>query len=518
MSKIINFIKIRKYLVGGALLFIVVASYFLFIRTKPSPLKFFTVTRGKVISEVSVTGKVKPSKNLDLAFEKGGRIAKIYVKVGDKVKEGQQLASLDNSDFISQLAQAQANLKSQEAKLEELKKGTRPEQIKIHQAQLDKAKQDLANYYSATVNVLIDAYTKSDDAVRKQVGGLFTGLTSSNPQLIFSSSDSQAVIDTQAKMVASIVALDKWRTQLSSLNYSDSMAIEEAVNNSNNYLNTIKSMLDRLTDSLNSSFGIPPATIDSYKLNVNTARVNVNTAITNISNQLQAISSQKIVVQMNQDQLALDFAGSTAEDISYQQAQVDSAAANVAYYQSQLSKTILRAPFSGTVTKVNFNPGDIVSANSAVVSFIGSGKYEIEANVGEADIAGIKIGDLASVTLDAYGPDVLFQAKVIQVDLSATILEGVATYKTTLQFLNEDPKILTGLTANVDILSAQKDNVIYVPTRNIILKDRKKYVKLVKDEKNGIVEEKEIITGLRGSDGRTEVLSGLNEGDKIIVD
>ncbi|MEK7566228.1 MAG: efflux RND transporter periplasmic adaptor subunit, partial [Patescibacteria group bacterium] len=114
MSKIINFIKARKFSVGGLLLFVVVASYFLFIRTKPSGLKFFTVTRGEVKSEVSVTGKVKPSKNLDLAFEKSGRITRIYVKVGDKVGEGQQLVSLDNSDLIAQLAQAQANLKSQE--------------------------------------------------------------------------------------------------------------------------------------------------------------------------------------------------------------------------------------------------------------------------------------------------------------------------------------------------------------------------------------------------------------------
>ncbi len=518
MSKIIHFMKARKYLAGGLLLLVVVSSYFLFIRTKPSVLSIFTVTRGEVKSEVSVTGKVKPTRNLDLAFEKGGRIARIYVSVGNKVSEGQMLVSLDNSDLIAQLAQAQANLKSQEAKLEQLKKGTRPEQVKIHQAQLDKAKQDLTNYYSGAVNVLADSYTKADDAVRKQVSGLFTGLTTSNPQLVFSSSDSQAVIDTQTKVATSIASLDSWRAKLGALNSSDPILIEQAINNSNNYLDTIKSMLDRLTDSLNSAFGISSATIDSYKLNVNTARANVNTAITNISNQLQSILSQKIVVQTSQDQLFLDLAGSTAEDISYQQAQVDSAAANVAYYQSQVSKTILRAPFSGMVTKVNFDPGDIISANIAAVSFIGAGRYEIEANIAESDIADVKIGDMASVTLDAYGSDVFFQAKVIQVDLSATVLEGVATYKTTLQFLNEDSKILAGLTANVDILSAQKENVIYAPTRNIVIKDNKKYIKLLKDKKTGTTEEKEITTGLRGSDGRTEVLSGLNEGDKIVVD
>ncbi len=518
MNKLTHFIKSRKYTAGGLLLFAVAAAYFLFIRNEPSVLNFFTVTKGEVKSEVSVTGKVRSARSLDLAFEKSGRITRIYVSVGNKVNEGQLLVSLDNSDLIAQLSQAQANLKSQEAKFEQLRKGTRPEQIKIHQAQLDKSKQDLANYYSGAINVLNDSYTKADDAVRKQVSGLFFGPNTVNPQLIFSSSDSQAVIDTQSKMVAANTALDSWRKQISVLNASDFLSIEQVLNDSNKYLNVIKSMLDRLMDSLNSAFGTSAATIDSYKLNVNTARSNVNLATTNVGNQSQLISSQKIVVQTNQDQLSLDLAGSTQEDLVYQEAQVESAKANVAYYQSQVSKTILRAPFSGTVTKVNFDPGDIVSANSAVVSFIGFGRYEIEANIGESDIADVKIGDMAVVTLDAYGSDLFFQAKVIQVDLSATVLEGVATYKTTLQFLIEDSKILAGLTANVDILSAKKDNVIYVPTRNITTKDGKKYVKLVKDEKNGIVEEKEITAGLRGSDGRTEVASGLNEGDKIVVD
>jgi HlyD family secretion protein len=94
---------------------------------------------------------------------------------------------------------------------------------------------------------------------------------------------------------------------------------------------------------------------------------------------------------------------------------------------------------------------------------------------------------------------------------------GVATYKTTLQFLKEDPRILAGLTANLDILSDKKENVLYVPTRNIFSVDSRKFVKVLKDEKKNIVEQVEVKTGLKGSDGNTEIISGLQEGDKIQI-
>jgi multidrug efflux pump subunit AcrA (membrane-fusion protein) len=71
------------------------------------------------------------------------------------------------------------------------------------------------------------------------------------------------------------------------------------------------------------------------------------------------------------------------------------------------------------------------------------------------------------------------------------------------------------MTANVDILSNKKENVIYVPSRAIITKNGKKFVQLVINEKNK-TKETNITTGIRGSDGRTEVISGLSIGNKII--
>jgi len=127
-------------------------------------------------------------------------------------------------------------------------------------------------------------------------------------------------------------------------------------------------------------------------------------------------------------------------------------------------------------------------------------------------------GETAKTTLDAYGPNVEFNAKIISRDLAETVIEGVATYKIVLLFDGEDERILPGLTANVDILVDKKDDVLYIPTRNILDRNGEKIVKLVTSEKNGAYQEIKISTGLRGSDGRTEILFGISDGQKILAE
>jgi len=131
------------------------------------------VKRGQVISEVSVTGKVKPLKSIDLAFEQSGRLSRMLVSVGDEVYQGQSLAVLDNAGIYAQLAQAKANVKAQQAKLDELKRGARTEDLSAKTSELKKAQEDLKGYLDDVVNVLNDAYSKSDDAVRIKTGNLF---------------------------------------------------------------------------------------------------------------------------------------------------------------------------------------------------------------------------------------------------------------------------------------------------------------------------------------------------------
>ncbi|HRY62364.1 MAG TPA: efflux RND transporter periplasmic adaptor subunit, partial [Candidatus Paceibacterota bacterium] len=213
-------------------------------------------------------------------------------------------------------------------------------------------------------------------------------------------------------------------------------------------------------------------------------------------------------------QLALKQAGTSDEEIRAQEAAVEEARANVSSIRAQIGKTILRSPISGIITKKDFEVGEIVSANEPVLYVISDNNFEMEANVPEADIAKVDIGDAAKVTLDAYGPDVVFDSVVTKIDPAETMIEGVATYKTTLSFVKKDERVKSGMTANIDILTDKKEGVPAVPQRAVSAEDGERFVML--NTGGDTPEKRVIVVGLRGSDGYTEVLSGLVEGDKIV--
>lgn len=524
-------------------------SYSRLSHSKNQKYDFVMAKKGNLTQAVNANGRVKPAESVDLAFEKSGKVNLVKIKIGDKVTKNQLLVKLDSADLSAQLAQAEADLKSQEAKLDELKRGSRPEEIQnaeikvangqkaVSDAQtnLDNVKQkasvDLSNLYDDISDILHDAYTKADDALSKQIDELFSSDFTNNPQLTFTVSDMQAKIDSEAQRLLANNALTAIKTIVDNLPTSQT-DLDIALNNAESQLTVIRNFLNRLYNATNAAVGLTQAAIDTYKSDVNTARTNINTAISNIDNQRQLIAAQKATNQSNittaetalntaqsslavaENDLALKKAGSTSEQIRIQEAQAEQAQASIQNYQAQIAETVLFSPIDGVVTRQEAKVGEIMAANTIVVSLISESQFEIESNVAEADIAKVKIGDSARVTLDAYSNDVVFEAEVVAIDPAETMIEGVATYKTTLHFTHEDGRIKTGMTADIDILTDQRENVIIVPIRTVITKDGDSIVQILKGKKP--VETK-VKTGLRGSDGNIEIIDGLTEGDKVVI-
>ena len=510
----------KKTIIIIALIVIVlaIAAYFIF-RGKSAPIyEFIVAEKGKVTQEVSVTGAVKPAQDVNLAFEKGGKVSLVKVNVGDKVVAGQVLVALSNSDLVAQLDQAKASLKGQEATLDELKKGTRAEEINVYQTKVNNAAISLGETKKEAVDKINDAYTKSEDAVRNKIDQFFTNSRIANPSFIFSSVASQLRTDLEWKRFLIENILISWNSSLSSLTITSNL--DSNINIAKDNLNQIRSFLDNVALAINSltpSASLTQTTIDGYKADVSTARTNVNTAVANTTAAQDGLSTAQSALTLAQQDLALKQAGSAPEAIKAQEAQAEAAVANVKNYEAQLAKTILRAPINGVVTKQEAKVGEIMSASAVIVSIISESQFEMEANVPEADIAKIKTGDSARVTLDAYGNDVIFEAKVTKIDPAETIVEGVATYKITLQFNEKDGRLRSGMTANIDILTDKKENVIFVPQRAVVSGGGEKIVKILLDEKTGETAEVKVKTGLRGSDGSVEILEGVKEGDKVVT-
>lgn len=492
---------------------ILIGGIFYFSRGDKSP-DFVVAKKGNITQLVSVTGRIKPAESVDLAFEKGGKISRVYAKVGDRVIVGQLLASLNNADLAAQLSQAEANLESEKAKLNELKLGTRPEEMKVQEVKVENAKTALEDAKKNLIDKLKDSYTKSDDAIRNNSDQLFVN-PRGTPQLSFSILDSQLKNNLESERIVIETRLNGWKSSLDNLSLANDLLFVASAAKDN--LNIIKSFLDNLAlavGMLTSSPIISQTTIDNYKSVVSTARTSINTAITNLSAAEEKLRNAESDLNLAETELALKTAGTLPEQIAAQEAQVKEAEANVKNYQAQVAKTVIYSPINGIVARQDVKVGETASADTPVISLISDAQFEIEVNIPEADVAKVKISDTANITLDAYGQDVIFEAKVIKIDPAETMIEGVATYKTTLEFIKEDERLKSGMTANIDILTAKLEGVIIIPQRNVITKNGDKIVEIL-DSK--IIKEVKVKTGLRGSDGNVEIIEGLKEGDKVLV-
>lgn len=516
--------------------------------------------KGELIQEVSATGRVKPAESVDLAFEKSGRVAWVGAKIGDKIIAGQVLVKLESGETYSNLLQAQAALGAETAKLDELKKGTRPEEINAARIKVSNAAVSVVDAQNSLEKIKNKADADLKNDYDSAVASLQKSATVGKNSLItltdlqtnyFNQQNEDATIIQNAKSSAVGAMLGtndtgSWsRESLSRLNGGAYGAALYAVNN------PVSSNIDAALDSLSIALQKVKAALDAVpilysfssadKTTLETEKANVDSEILTLNTKKQTIAVQKSTnaentntgitnVNTNKNTLAnaeadltIKLSGTLPEQIAAQVSRVESAKANVLNYQAQIAKTIIKTPIAGIVTNQDAKVGEIAPPNTTIVSVISESQFEIETNVPEADIAKINIGNNAKVTLDPYGDEVTFDAVVVKMDPAEKILDGVATYKVTLQFKNKDERVKSGMTANIDIETARISNVIITPARAVVSNDGQKTVRIISRLPNknesvkDLIKEINVKTGLRGLNGEIEITEGINEGDLVII-
>lgn len=493
----------KQLALTGSIIIIVILGFIFFSGKKDIALpNTTTIKKGDVIQEVSVTGRVKPSIAVDLAFEKAGRVEGVYVQAGEHIPAGKLLAEVESST-------AQASLMEAEARLAELNRGSRPEELAVKNAELSKYTQDLENAYAGVTDILNDAFNKADEAVHTKTTGIFSGFKTSSYRYTFSICDSQVASSGEWLRYTSELELDAWRNENTTFPLNPSRTeLTSALDKGSKHLEQISSFLESVNRALTLDCTISTTALDTYRTNINTARTNVTAAITAVNTKRQAIATLILTVAKVQDELSLLQAGTAEEVVTAQEARVLSA-------QGELSKYRIISPIAGLVTKADIKSGESASLGKTVFTVISDASFEIEAYVPEADIAKIKKGDTARITLDAYGSDTLFEGRVSKIDPAETIIDNVPTYKTILHFTNDDARIKSGMTANIDVSTSVRKDVLFAPERAIITRNGEKFIRVVAED--GTTTDTPVKVGLKGSDGTIEILSGATLGTTIIM-
>jgi len=503
------------------ILFIIVLASILKSGKKSNTQEFATVSRMDLVQIASVTGKVQPTKVIDMAFKTSGIVSKVYVNSGDEVKSGQVLISLENANLIAQQKQAQAQIEGQMAKLQELKLGSRAEDIAVSQSSLDKAEIDLQNYYKTSYVTLNEAFNTVDNIFRKQTSAIFDYNPYSIDKYDLSYYPCDATTRNSLNIRRRIVdeKILAWQKDINlmQVNNLTNEEFEKFINNSVDYMYYFQQFLTDLNKTV-----IVDCALDSAQISeINTAKPVITSAITTFNTSFstvrtlkQTIDAQNQTVRNYENQLILKKAGGTPEQIAYQESQIKSAQANLELIQSQIADTYIVSPINGIITLVDIDPGEVATAGKNYVSMISSDPFEIEAYINETDIAKVAVGNEANITFDAFGSKKQFHGKIIKIDPAQTVVEGVVSYKTTFQIIDFSSEIKSGMTADIDVITAQKQNVLAIPSRIILRKQGKTFVRIKRDGKE---EEIEVQTGIKGDNGNMEIIEGLSEGQKVIA-
>ena len=198
---------------------------------------------------------------------------------------------------------------------------------------------------------------------------------------------------------------------------------------------------------------------------------------------------------------------------------VESARATTWTLQQQMKKNIVYAPIDGIIAKKYLEEGEMAAMGKPLVTISGEKGFEIEADVPESDIDKIKISQKGQATFDAFLSDEIFEFEVTEVEPTATIIQDVVYYRVTFKLLTEEKRIKSGMSTDIDILTAEKKDVLAVSNQAIKNEDGKRYVEILEidADQQRTVKRADVKAGLRGDSGLTEIVSGLSEGEEVIT-
>lgn len=503
------------------------------------------VKSGTITQTVSATGKVESADEISLNFKNQGKLTEIKVKEGDTVKAGDIIAKLDTAAVAPIVQQYRANLNSARADLARIRAGASTQDIDISQLQFSKAQSDLDNLKleaDVQINTLLiknlDTISGSVSSAQVALDKLYNNLinteTTENIDFNNSSLEEKVALSYQknvSELNQAVVIYNNANTQK-----TNTATIEAAENLRLVLLNTSSLLNDafELAESIIVKSSYPQASKDAVKTDIAAQRTIINSAITSLqltnSNLVNGISNYNSQIKAAENSLAiylsqlnLKRAAPRVFEIESARSKVDLAAAQLSKAQADLNEYTLVAPINGTITHVNFKVGEQTSMSQPVITLLSPEKYEIKVDIPESDIAKINAGNKVFIKLDAFGSDHLFSGTVTFVDPAQTVIQDVVYYRTTVSFDADqwNAKIKSGMTSDVVINTAKKDNVLYIPQRAVKIREttlgepEEKYVELLV---NGTeVQQKNVTIGLRGDGGLVEVVTGLNEGDKVIT-
>lgn len=453
---------------------------------------------GDLSASASASGQLLPRREAVLTADTMARVINVPVRLGDSVQAGDLLVQLDDTDLQFSVANAQQNVALAQARLDDLLAPASDAEIASAEAALASAQAQLDDLLAGPSDTEIALSEAAIASAQAQLNSSVADLNSSQ-----SSTNQSQITAAEANLLAAQQQLDRAveinEENPNEANHQARLQAEQAVANAQAQLNTLLAGPD--VNAAQNSVAAASARVEGSQIDLNSTLSGASAA--DIANAEAAVAQQ-------QANLANLLAGPTAEEIRAAEAEVTQAELSLADAEDTLTDASIVAPFAGVVTAVYVSEGEI--ASGPVVELVDSSSLEVVLSVDEVDIGSFAAGQPANITLEAW-PDREIESEIVAIAPSSNSNSTALTaYDVHLAYQAADLPTLIGLTANANLITAQREDVLLVPNAAII-PDRAagKYFVDVQ-QTDGSFRQVEVSIGLR-DDENTQITAGLTEGD-----
>lgn len=473
---------------------------------------------GSIASVQSYSGSVTPRWTVNVMPKAQGTVAELKVQQGQAVKQGDVLAVLDHRALNDQVAQANANVSSAQAKLNSMLAGARPEDVAAAAGQAG--------------------------AATAAVGQAKAGLESAKEKLSQAQAGgrTESIAQAQAKLDADQAALAKLQNGPTPQDVTNAkLAVEQAKDKlyADQTMNDAEVARGQITkeqrqaaldvdqtaiDQANTALAKLVASPRSEDVAQAQAAVNADKQALDIAKQpnrpediaqlQQGVAAAQ--AQVNQAQQTANAQAATAakaakpytpDDIQEAQAEVDVAQASARSAQTALDDATITAPATGILSDVPVAVGSLVSPQSPIATLI-SPDLEVDASVEEGQVALFKDGQPATISVPSAKP---IDGKVLLVAPAA----DAKTRKFTVKVVpaSGGSPLRAGMSATVKIQTGEQQSAVLVPKDAVIQRNGQQIVFLDENSRAKMVK---VQTGL-ADDKQTQVLSGVDAGAMVIL-
>lgn len=473
--------------------------------TQPDRGETVTAFMGDLAASATASGQISAQRVASLSITTPGRVAAVYVRVGDAVQAGDSLMQLETADLILNVTSAEQNLRLSEARLAALNEPPAAADIAAAEAGVASAQANLDDLKAG-------ASPEEIAAAEANLRAAQANLSSATADL----ATVQASITTaqiEAAHAALLVAQLQQRNAQEANEDNPNEATDRALREANQAVAEAQAQLDALTTGPDQGqLGTAQGSVAAASARVQSSQADLSLAQAGpTAAQIAAAESQLAQAQATLVSLTK---GPSDQEITTAEAEVEQARLALAEAQEALAQATLTAPFAGIVTAVHFQEGEI--ASGAALELVDPDSLEVVLQVDEVDVGQLTPGQPATLILAAW-PDEPISSEIVAIAPSATTSTGTAlvTYDVHLRLGQTDLPARIGMTADARLVTAQRQNVLLLPNR-AIQANRSTGTYTVNLVQGDTVQEVTVQIGLR-DDQHTQILSGLNVGDTVRI-